>query len=203
MTKGSSTHRPTAARRFPFLHYIVVITVFFSANNPALAELLHGQVIRVSDGDTVVVEDAAGTRHKVRLLGIDAPESAQSFGLESGAWLRARVLAQPVRVEWHTHDRYQRLVGQVFIGTEDVGLSLLSHGLAWHYRAYAKGQTPLDRQAYSAAEEAARTAQRALWTDADPTPPWDWRREQRTQRHRQNRSDATPQTPLPQPHWTN
>ena len=42
-------------------------------------EGLIGRVIRVADGDTLTVLDAANNQHKIRLQGIDAPESKQAF----------------------------------------------------------------------------------------------------------------------------
>ena len=44
---------------------------------PTWAADLTGRVVRVVDGDTVVVLDTEKTQHKVRLAGIDAPESGQ------------------------------------------------------------------------------------------------------------------------------
>ena len=163
-------------------------------------------MIRVSDGDTVVVEEATGTRHKIRLLGIDAPESAQAYGPAATEWLRSRALGAPATVHWQVRDRYQRLVGQVFVASEDVGLDLIRAGLAWHYRAYAKGQAADDRSAYAAAERVARAEGLGLWADAELTPPWDWRRMSRSrprpQPHLQIHSAARPQTSSPPPHWT-
>lgn len=48
--------------------------------------------------------------------------------------------------------------------------------MAWHYKAYAREQSPDDREMYAATEDAARSARIGLWADARPTPPWDFRR---------------------------
>jgi hypothetical protein len=48
-------------------------------------------------------------------------------------------------------------------------------GLAWHYKQYAFAQTPQDRDAYSAAEDAARESHIGLWADAHPVQPQDFR----------------------------
>ena len=47
------------------------------------ADTLTGRVVRVTDGDTIVVLDSANTQHKIRLTGIDAPERKQAFGTKS------------------------------------------------------------------------------------------------------------------------
>ena len=56
---------------------------------PALAEVVTGRVVGVSDGDTITVLDGAKTQHKVRLSGIDAPEKGQAFGDRSRETCRA------------------------------------------------------------------------------------------------------------------
>lgn len=205
MTKASDPRYRAATRRKLLCRSILVIAILFSPIHPALADRLHGQVVRVSDGDTVVVEEASGTRHKIRLLGIDAPESAQAYGPAASEFLRRRALGALATVHWQGRDRYQRLLGQVFVHSEDLGLAQIRAGLAWHYRAYAQDQAADDRLAYAAAELSARSEGQGLWADSKLTAPWDWRREFRSQQqprpHRQNHSAATPQTPLPPPHW--
>ncbi len=49
--------------------------------------------------------------------------------------------------------------------------------MAWWFREYANEQTPEERQAYQAAEEAAKAEARGLWWEAKPVPPWEWRRQ--------------------------
>ena len=48
----------------------------------AQAETLTGRVVRVTDGDTIVVLDASKVQHKIRLTGIDAPEREPSIRYE-------------------------------------------------------------------------------------------------------------------------
>ena len=62
----------------------LAITLFLIlVNSIALADTLTGRVVRVTDGDTIVVLDSANTQHKIRLTGIDAPEKKQAFGTKS------------------------------------------------------------------------------------------------------------------------
>jgi endonuclease YncB( thermonuclease family) len=40
----------------------------------AQAEILSGKVIKIADGDTLTILDKSNRQHKIRLVGIDAPE---------------------------------------------------------------------------------------------------------------------------------
>lgn len=145
----------------------------------AVSSPLHGRVIAVADGDSVVVLDAQQRRHRVRLLGIDAPEQAQPWGAESGAHLKALVLQHEVQVDFAKTDRHGRLVGTLRLQGQDVNLQLLRAGLAWHHKPYAADQWWLDRWRYARAERQAQREQRGLWADPAPTPPWEYRQQQR------------------------
>jgi hypothetical protein len=52
---------------------IVAVTLTIAAH----AQTIQGRVVGISDGDTITVLDAKRTQHKVRLAGIDAPESGK------------------------------------------------------------------------------------------------------------------------------
>jgi endonuclease YncB( thermonuclease family) len=143
------------------------------------AEVLHGRVVKVSDGDSVVVLDASLVQHTVRLVGIDAPEKKQAFGWRAKYTLGLRVFGQPVRVDVMKKDRYGRLLGQVWLGEQDINLAQIETGMAWHYAEYARDQRPADRLLYATAQEDARQARRGLWQDPNPIAPWQFRRSKR------------------------
>ena len=145
----------------------------------AQAETLLGKVIHVQDGDSITVLDETHTQHKIRLSGIDAPERRQAFGNVAKESLAEQVAGQSVAVEWDKVDRYGRKVGKVLLGGLDSNLVQVKRGLAWHYKKYEREQSPADRQSYAAAEAEARAAKLGLWRDAEPTPPWEFRRKGR------------------------
>ena len=147
-----------------------------------------GRVVRVPDGDTVSVLDAEYREHRVRLAGIDAPEKAQPFGQRSKENLSRLLFGKDVRVEWDKRDRYGRIVGTIWVQpldcsrcgmTLDAGQAQLSVGLAWWYRRYSSEQPPEYRARYEFEEGEARARNAGLWRDANPVPPWEWRREVR------------------------
>lgn len=145
----------------------------------ALADTITGRVVGVADGDTLTVLDSSKKQHKIRLDGIDAPEKAQPFGQRSKQSLSDLAYNRHVQVETHKSDRYGRVVGKVLLDGTDLNLVQINRGLAWHYKVYAHEQTREDRARYAAAEEVARSERRGLWRDAEPTPPWDWRKNAR------------------------
>jgi len=133
----------------------------------------------VADGDTITVLSAGRKSERIRLAGIDAPESKQAFGGVAKRNLSALVFGAEVSVEYAKRDRYGRIVGRVLRDGRDAGLAQIEAGLAWHYARYAPEQARAERDTYAGAERAARAARRGLWSDAAPLAPWDWRAQRR------------------------
>lgn len=77
--------------------------------------VISGRVVGVSDGDTVTVLDAGKRQHRVRLLGIDAPEKDQDFGQASKQHLSDLVFGREVSVEYKKQYRYGRTLGKVMV----------------------------------------------------------------------------------------
>ena len=139
------------------------------------AAALQGKVVGVADGDTITVLDANNIQHKIRLEGIDAPETAQAFGQKSKQSLSQMVQSKQVTVEYQKKDKYGRTLGKVLHNGTDVCLEQINLGMAWHYKKYASDQPKEDRETYAQAELAARTKTIGIWKDKNPTPPWEFR----------------------------
>jgi len=142
----------------------------------AAADTLEGTVVGIADGDTLTLLDEGQTQHRVRLAGIDAPEKRQAFGTRAQQALANAVFRRRVTVVWHKRDRYGRLVAKVVSEGHDVGLALVSAGLAWHYKSFEQEQSADERTSYADAEVKARQQRLGLWRDASPVPPWEFRR---------------------------
>ncbi len=158
------------------LALFVVATLFSYC---AYADILTGRVVKVADGDTVTVLDDLHRQHKIRLMGIDAPEKKMPYGNRSKQALSDMVFDRQVRVEYSKKDRYGRTVGKIIVGGVDANLAQVKAGMAWHYKQYQRDQALADRAAYAEAELGARSAKRGLWKDAAPVPPWEWRNRQK------------------------
>jgi micrococcal nuclease len=129
-------------------------------------------VLRVSDGDTIVVRTENAEDIKIRLYGIDAPEKGQEGGAEATKALRA-LQGRLVTVREMDTDRYSRMVALVESGGKSVNLDMVTRGMAWHYVKYCKVQPVCGE--IEKAETAARMAKRGLWA-GEPVPPWEWRK---------------------------
>ena len=129
-------------------------------------------VQRVTDGDTIIVRTNDFEDIKIRLYGIDAPESKQKGGAEAVAALRP-LQGQIVTVTEMDTDRYGRTVGLVELDGVSVNLGLVAQGHAWHYPQYCKQELVCGQ--IKAAEGEARQKKAGLWAGS-PVEPWKWRR---------------------------
>lgn len=66
----------------PYNATMRLITLFLICLLPlsVSAGTITGNVVRITDGDTVVVLNANKVQYKIRLMGIDAPEKKQAYG---------------------------------------------------------------------------------------------------------------------------
>jgi micrococcal nuclease len=144
---------------------------------PLHAAQLEATVTRVVDGDTVWLQASATSStaangkkprpFKLRLQGIDAPESCQAWGAQATAALSARVLHQRVQVQTRSKDDYDRTLGNIRLQGEDISAWMVSQGHAWSYR-YRRSNGP-----YAEQELVAKTAKRGLFADtAAQEPRW-------------------------------
>lgn len=154
------------------------------ATNVAVSQTLSGRVVRIADGDTVTVLDGTNTQHRIRLQGIDAPESHQAFGTQSKKSLSDMIFDQEVTVIYDKTDQYGRLVGKILLNGKDMNLEQVKAGMAWHYKEYEREQSPEDRELYARAEDDARSARRGLWVDANPVEPGEFRRDEKREREK-------------------
>jgi len=143
----------------------------FADYPPLPDDLTRAQVVRVVDGDTIIVR-IDRREERVRLIGINAPESVdprrtvECFGKEAAANARALLDNKTVLLEddpsQDSRDRFGRLLRYVWL--EDgrmVNLEQIWQGYAYEYTY----NVPYRYQAiFRAAEADARAAKRGLWS---------------------------------------
>jgi endonuclease YncB( thermonuclease family) len=104
----------------------------------ASAAVLQGPA-RVVDGDTIVISN-----EKIRIYGVDAPESKQqctdragrpyACGLTSASALTAKLEGKAVECSVKNKDQYGRNVAACRVGSEDIGAWLVQNGHAVAYK---------------------------------------------------------------------
>jgi endonuclease YncB( thermonuclease family) len=116
-------------------------------------------VASVIDGDTI---DIHGQR--IRLHGIDAPESGQNCSRDGAEFLCGKTAAfalsdkigrQVVNCEKRDTDRYQRVVAICTLNGVDLNRWLVQQGHAMAYRKYSTD--------YVVDEESAKSARAGIW----------------------------------------
>ncbi|SUS05215.1 Nuclease [Candidatus Defluviicoccus seviourii] len=129
----------------------------------------------VIDGDTLQV-----ATERVRLHGIDAPETNQVCSSGAVTWpcgrmaadgLLAAIKSQPVRCVGNKRDRYGRLLAVCHAGPVDLNAAMVRDGWALAYRRYAKDYVPQEIEA--------RAESRGMWRGSFDAP-WNWRKGERT-----------------------
>jgi len=151
--------------------WLALILVVAVGDARSIADDYSGKVVGVSDGDTITVLRGR-TPVKIRLSGIDCPETGQDFGSRAKSVTSELAFGKVVRVRPHDTDRYGRSVAEVVLPDgRNLNQELVRRGLAWWYPKYAPNDSMLSKL-----EAEARAAKIGLWSRPDPTPPWEWRR---------------------------
>ncbi|WP_295714057.1 thermonuclease family protein [Mucilaginibacter sp.] len=133
------------------------------------------KVVKIKDGDTIGLLSSDNQEMTVRLAEVDCPEKTQAFGQAAKKFTSDICFGKYVKLIGNVHDRYGRTVALVILedGT-NVNYALVKNGFAWQYKQYSQS-------AYLARlEQQARESKLGLWLDANPTPPWEYRREKKS-----------------------
>jgi endonuclease YncB( thermonuclease family) len=156
----------------------IAALLFFCIGEVHAGSKVAGFVKAVYDGDTVLLATRNNNRLKVRLYGIDAPETrkpdklGQPFGDVAKRTLMYKVMGRQVSAEIIDKDQYDRSVAVLRYQGRDINREMVSEGLAWAYRQYLDGAYVSE---YIGAEEQARRIRKGLWRDNNPLPPWEFR----------------------------
>ncbi|PPS01703.1 hypothetical protein GOBAR_AA18973 [Gossypium barbadense] len=108
-----------------------------AAKNYTKADELHKKII--DSGYRVLNlqnQEILARKYRIRLRGIDAPESSMPYGKEAKEELVKLVQGKCLRVLVYDEDQYGRCVGDIYCNGKFVQEVMLKKGLAWHYSAY-------------------------------------------------------------------
>jgi micrococcal nuclease len=145
------------------------LLLFLSFSSPASAKTYQGQVMKVFDGDTILVR-IQGHEEFVRLREIDAPEMAnrkmqgqEPWGSKAREFALSRLKDRKVRLETddrEDRDAYGRLLAYVFVGDSFLNREMVQSGNAFFYRAPIRGRYAARLEE---AEDAARDKGIGIW----------------------------------------
>lgn len=177
---------------YPYKTFLFLL-LFFAAKafiytplTYAATRTVTGTVTKVSDGDSIQVTTPEQTKLKVRLYGIDAPETpkmsqrtgevnkpGQPYGNESWKALEGKILGKEVRLEILDIDKYRRLVCMVWSDDRNINLEMITEG---HAEAFIEYLKPPYQAPFLAAEREAKSARRGIWSLLDYERPRTFRK---------------------------
>ena len=151
-------------------HSILLGAALAFVASTTCAETLTGTA-SVIDADTLEIHG-----QRIRLEGIDAPESGQRCYNSDAAWrcgqqaslaVSDMIARRPIVCEINSVDRYGRSLGTCYLDQTDLNGLIVSEGWALAYTRYSKR--------YVAHEVEAQRYNRGIWNSTF-VAPWDWRR---------------------------
>lgn len=137
---------------------------------PEVQQILQGKVVRVIDGDTIVILTESNREITIRLKSIDCPERNQPFGKKAKDFVLDQVAGKEVTIINTSLDRYRRTIGFVLYESKNLSKELLKQGLAWHYTKYSSDQE------LQQLEDRARLNNLGLWSNKASIAPWEFRK---------------------------
>jgi endonuclease YncB( thermonuclease family) len=159
--------------------YLAILLQILLLTSPAHAgRTVEGMVRAVYDGDTVLLTTREESRLKVRLYGIDAPETrkpdkaGQPYGDVAKRTLMYKIMGRRVVAEIVDIDQHQRAVAVIRHEGRDINREMVAEGMAWAYRQYLQGAYASE---YISSENRARSRRAGIWRESKPQPPWEFR----------------------------
>src|ERR1044072_3714882 len=154
-------------------HVVCLVLFCIFAVATANASSLYGKVIEVNSGDVITIFNL-NRPVRVKLLGVDAPELNQAFGDVAKQHLADLVFDKGVLVQYSGIASDQSLTGRVLLNDADIGAQMIRDGAAWFDANNMDRLNATDRDVYQQSELAARSEQRGLWQQSNPTAPWEF-----------------------------
>jgi len=141
-----------------FLILFAISGIFYYQITDATPGLETFQVDRVIDGDTLELS----TGERVRLKGINTPESKMPYYQEAKIFLQSIAQNKSVQLEDHGTDKYGRTLAYIFLNKENINAQILKQGLATLYYYEHDDHYEELREA----EELARINKKGLWKES-------------------------------------
>ncbi len=161
-----------------FLIGIIAALMIIIYAAAAFGQTVEGNAVTWFDGDTITVRQNSGKYLRVRLSGIDSPETRQTHGIECKALIKSVTERRKLELDILGKDIYKRSLARIYVrsnSTEepdigDLSLFMIQHGCGWEY-----GSALDVKDDYQDAEQIARAAHVGLWFESNPMPPVQFR----------------------------
>ena len=164
----------------------ILFTSIAMPSSHAAIRTVTGTVTKVSDGDTIHLTTQEQTVLKVRLYGIDAPETdkvssrtgqvnipGQPYGDESYKALHDKIMGKQVKLDILDIDKYRRMVGMIWLNDRNINLEMVREGYAEAFIEYL--EEPYKSEFLKAQQEA-KSAKKGIWSLAEYERPRDFRK---------------------------
>lgn len=130
-----------------------------------------GKVVKIKDGDTIVVLDDSNNQITLRLAEVDCPESSQAFGKKAKDFTADEVALKIITYKVISIDRYGRTIAKIYYDNgKYLSQEIIKNGYGWHYKRYS------DSKQLAKDEETAKAKKLGLWFDKNPLAPWEFRK---------------------------
>lgn len=131
------------------------------------------KVIRIKDGDTVVVLLAGNIQKTLRLAEVDCPENSQAFGKNAKQFTADQIFGKQISFIATDTDRYGRTIAKIYYNQRYLSAEIIKAGLGWWYYKYSNNKS------LGKLQKQAKSKKLGLWQDASAKAPWDYRSEKR------------------------
>ncbi len=151
--------------------FLVMIYIFINQLYAFDVETISNtKVVSVADGDTITVTKNDKV-YKVRLLGIQAPEVFTTpiwpYGLEAKKFLNELIYNKYVDIKYvkdNKMDKYNRILGIVYLKNQNINLTMIQHGYAFVYIIGKTSKIP-NIEEYINEENKAIASNINIWSD--------------------------------------
>ena len=117
-----------------------LVFLFVSLSHLAQATEYQATVIHIADGDTLTVLNEFKEEVKIRLNGIDCPETGQPFGNKAKQYTKIMAHGETVTLHTYGQDKYGRTIADVILKDgRNLSKELVSAGYAWWFFKYSDG----------------------------------------------------------------
>lgn len=95
-----------------FMHWFALLTLL--GITEAFAGEIRCKVVAISDGDTFTCLDTKKNKIKVRMGGVDTPESGQPYGKQAKVILSDYIFSKTIDLKIEGKDRYGRIIAHAY-----------------------------------------------------------------------------------------